>query len=204
MATVYNQTDTSATFNVGDSGETAAGGTAARTAGVGSTLGSTETTTLSWTFGQTVAAFAVEMTAPGVSSWDGTWTVNVNVTTADGGDLLQTMYLMDKNGASYNVVTSGGSVTPTGVARGGTGVYTGTFSVTHTPNNQSNSQPYVLCVWNNNDPHGGAGSQVTPNQTITAPYTLGGGGVVTTYIQGGLINGGLINTSLINDSLIRV
>lgn len=174
MATNYVQTDTSATFNVGCSGATAATTTVARTATIGGTAGSTEMSG-SWTFGQTVAAYAFELPAPGssITSWAGSWTIPINITTCDGGDQMSAVYLCDwLPGTGY---VSKGSATPgSGYThtRGNTGVVSVSITASSGLQSASLSQPFIVVVFNNNDAHGAAGASITPNQTIIAPYSL--------------------------------
>lgn len=184
MATIYNQTDTAATFNVGCSGESAADiATDAVQATQGGTLGSTELVA-DWTYqsGGNVAAHAIELPAPGVSDWNGTWTVVLDITTCDAGDQLVGVYLCDfLSGTGYQ--TAGSNTSP-GHTRGNTATGGSELSVnitvsSYTLQSTANSQPFIVLVWNNNDDHGAAGSNITPSQTITAPYTLAETATVT-------------------------
>lgn len=180
MTTTYTQTDTSATFNVGCSGRSAGLTTAARTAEVGGTAGSSEVTVDPNNNGTTLACFAFDVPvadAPGLSSWDsGTWNVTINFTTGDAGTTLEEVHICDNNGGTYSSVAGGTSETAIGYATtSGSTTRNISQGSNHTPQSEANSRPFVVIVLSNTDDHGAASVGITPSATIVAPYTVGGG-----------------------------
>lgn len=171
MAINYVQTDTSATFNIGCSGQTAGATTAGRNAAVGASAGATE---VGADPGNNVtrAIFIFECTpAPNVTSWDaGNYVFPVNITTCDGGTTFVRADLCDYDLSTYATVV--GNVTPTHSA-GGTGVVTVTFNrgTAYSVQSQTNSRLFMVCTFQNTDPHGGSNVGITPDQTITTPIT---------------------------------
>lgn len=171
----FVETDTSATFNVGCSGQTAGATTDGRQANSGGSAGVTE---VSVDPGNNVtrACFVFLCSKPGASaSWNsGTWTIPVNHTTMDGGTQLTRVDVCDfLSGTGY---TSIANTTSPGHTRGNTGVLN--VSVTqgsnHTPQDATDSQPFIVLTYNNNDAHGASGLGITPSETINSPIDDGG------------------------------
>lgn len=171
MATFdYVQTDTSATFNVGCSGQTAGATTDARQA---QDTGSAGVTEVSVDPGSNVtrAIFVYDCTpAPNVAEWaSGNYVIPVNITTCDGGTQLTRVDVCDFDGTSTYVSVA--SNTSPGHTRGNTGVVNVTVNraTNYTPQSQANSRVFIVLTFNNNDQHGASGAGITPNQTITTP-----------------------------------
>lgn len=173
----FVQTDTSATFNVGCSGATAGIGTAGRQANAGGAAGVTEfSCDPDSGLSDALRACGVYLCSkPGASaSWDaGDWTIPINITTCDGGTILREVYVCDfLSGTGYSPIVSTSSP---GHTRGTTGVVTVTINQgsSWTPQDATDSQPYIVLVWSNNDAHGASAAGVTPNQTINSPIDDG-------------------------------
>ena len=174
MATNYVQTDTDAGGpGAGCTGVTAAATTIGRDALVGGTAGSTPVAVdpgnnvtrscFGWRLGGPSAV-------PGLASWaSGTWVVPINHNAMDAGTTLVGVYVCDYNGSTWQSVASN---TSPGHSAGGTGVVTVNVvqGSDYTPQSQANSFPAIILVYQNTDAHGASGLEITPNQTIVAPF----------------------------------
>jgi len=174
VTVTYQQTDTTATFNVGCSARSAGVQNASRQAIVGGTAGTTEQSVNPDNQGGLRACFNFDVPvgdAPNIATWtDGNWQVTINFTSGDPGTFLKEVHVCDNNGGSYTTVcsetgltvaTTAGSTTRT-IAQGGD----------HSPQAQSTSRPFIVIVLENTDPHGGSACGITPSSTVVAPYTL--------------------------------
>ena len=189
MSVTYQQTDTSATFNVGCSGALAGATTAAREAQDGGTAGSTEVTVDPGNLVTGRACFDYVVPsgdAPGISNWtDGTWNITVNFTTGDAGTSLHAVHVCDYDGSTYASVCSETSIgwpttsgsTTRNIAQGGD----------YSPQNSSTSRPFIVIRLSNTDSHGSSACGITPDGTIVAPYTVGGGAAVKDIVGRGII-----------------
>lgn len=177
MATYsYVQNDTSRTFNIGCSGQTAGATTDARDAADGASPGVTE---VSVDPGNNVtrAIFAFDCFVPPNTGSDwaaGNYVCPVNLTTCDGGTQLVRADLCDYNGSTFQSIVN--NVVPSHT-RGATGVVTVTFNraTPYTPQSHVNSRLFIVLTFNNNDLHGASGVGITPDQTITTPIVVPSG-----------------------------
>lgn len=173
MATTYTQTDTSATFDVACGVSSAGITTVARNASTSGSAGSTEATGDPGN-NVTRVCFAFDCTpAPNLDPWPaGTWTVNINHSTMDGGTILTRVDICEYDVPFSQWFTVASNTSP-GHSRGGLG----TIAVNVTQGSdyslsgdQSTSRPYIVLEYNNNDLHGTSSFGITPSLTIVAPY----------------------------------
>jgi len=179
VAITYQQTDTSATFNVGCSGQSAGVTTAAAQASVGGTAGSTPITgDPDNNLTRACIAFDCSPAVNYGADWPaGTVTVHINISACDGGTQLTRVDVCDFDGSS--TYQSWGSNTSPGHTRGTTNSDLSVpVTVTSiTPGSAANSRVFVVLTFNNNDNHGASDVSVTPSLTIVAPF------VAANYVQ---------------------
>lgn len=163
---IYNQTDTTATFNQGCSAFAGGVTNDARSCTVGGTMGSTEVGVD--TGNETTASiFVYDCGAPEVATWEsGSWIIQVNVTTQDAGTVLYALYVCDYNGSTFQTVVSESNINV-----GGIGVIERTIvrNSTYTPQSVTLSRPFIVAVFLNSDPHGGSSTGITPSGSIFTP-----------------------------------
>jgi len=174
MATFsYVQNDTSRTFDVGCSGQSAGVTTAARDAADGVGVGTVEVS-LDPDNLSTAAVFAIDCNTPPNTGSDwasGNYVVPINITTCDAGTQFVRADLCDYNGTAYASIVN--NLVPSHSA-GATGVVTCTFvrGTDYTPQTHSTSRLYVVCTFTNTDDHGNSIVGITPDQTITTPIVI--------------------------------
>lgn len=170
MSISYAQTGTSATFNIGCSGQTAGATTAGRLATVGGSAGGA--VTVDPGLGTTAAIFIFECDiANQVGDWlTGDYVCPVNISTCDAGTQFTRADLCDYDGSSFATVV-GNIDMSTLHTRGNTGVVTVTANIgsPYTPQG-ANSRLFWVLTFNNNDPHGQSSVDITPDQTITTQF----------------------------------
>lgn len=171
MAVSIKQTDTAATHGAAAacSGATLAATTQTSQAEVGGTAG-TGTKTFTITKNATEAGFFVETTALDDYTWDsGTWTVRLNVTTADSNVDLEDIYICRVNSSGVSQATIG-SNTGINESLGTTGVKSWTVSGSaQTPS--AGDRVYIVYVFQNNHAHSNKSISVLANQDIDSPFT---------------------------------
>ena len=179
----FQQIDTDGTFNVACSARSAGLTTAADQATAGGSAGSTPTTVDPDNNGTNLACYAYQCGKPGASAtWDaGTWVVRINFSTGDAGTTLEEVHVCDwLSGTGYTDVDTDTSATALAQATNGGAVTVNvTQSGAHTPQSAADSQPYIVLVFSNTDPHGATSVDITPSLVIDSPIDDGaaaGGG----------------------------
>lgn len=169
MALTFTQTDTSVTFDVGCSGESAGATTAAREIVDGGTAGSTEFS-VDPNNNSTAAVVAFRTTGGvGTDTWEaGDYVVSINVTSASGNSDWVATYICERtSGGSFNTVASLTGQT-TDVATTGVKSQTVNRGTDFTPAG-TDSDLFVVLVFTNSDNHGNSSTSITPDQDITTP-----------------------------------
>ncbi|MEK9767382.1 MAG: hypothetical protein VW683_00560 [Betaproteobacteria bacterium] len=174
MATTYQLVATTATFNVGCSGQTAGTTTLANSASIGGTAGA-GTYVIDPGNNATTACYAIELDAPNTGSWgSGNWVVNVDFSQCDADTTWVRCDLCDyEPGVGYTTVVSNGTTNHT--AGGISGPYTSTLNraTEYTPTSTSNSKPFIILTFQSVALHGTSTATITEtNTTVAAPYTF--------------------------------
>lgn len=178
----FNQTDTSDTFAVGCSGQSAGVTTDARQAIDGGTLGSGASGfTIDPDNNVTRACFAWVCGKPGVASWaTGDWVIRLDFASGDAGTTVSELHVCDNNAGTIIDVDTDTSATGLSLSTTtmpGPGYHEVTINQggAHTPQSTADSQPMIIVVLTNSDPHGATSVDLSSNQTIASPIDNGVG-----------------------------
>jgi len=143
--------------------------TVSRDATVGGTPGTTPASTnISGSAVNHTGGIWFRITPAAGVTWDaGTWTVNVNVTTANMNLTLQTCSICRVNGISNRATI--GEATALGLSLGSTGVLT--ISVSGSATTPAAGDSVIVLFGVDNASKNGAAFSVTPDQLVSSPFT---------------------------------
>ena len=176
---LYQQEDTNGTFDVGCSSRSAGLTTGCDQANAGGSAGSSATTVDPDNLGSLLACYDYQCGKPGAAaSWDlGDWVVRINFSAGDAGTTLEEIHICDwLSGTGFTTIRS-----DTGAARG-ISTTAGQQNITlnqgsaHSPQSAADSQPFIVLVLSNADPHGGSSVAITPSLIIDTPIDDGAAG----------------------------
>lgn len=170
MTVTYQQTDNAVTFEVGCSGQTAGVSTAGRELIEGGSPGANDVT-VDPDNNTEAAVFALATTGgTGLGTWQaGDYVVDLNIVGSNGNSVWSETHICERTaGGAFNTVASLTGQT-TDVSAAGVVSHTVNRATDFTPAG-TDSDLYIVIVFSNSDPHGNSTTDITPDQTVTAPF----------------------------------
>lgn len=171
MAINYTQTDSAIIAGIYCSGGASSANDIARTAVDGGTAGTGTPSVIATASGVSEALLNFEITPAGGTSWDaGTWTVRLNVTTANMNVTLVAIWICRVDSSGVNQATIG-SATGLSISVGTTGVKSQT--VTGSAQTPAAGDMVEVVFLFSNGAMSSSSLNIKPDQNIDSPFTAG-------------------------------